>query len=154
MPLDDRPPLNEADRRLPTWKPGVAITLCDGQEWTFPSPRLRFTPTFNGDGRLHFTDRRAALGPDIAPIIDRIVEATDGDILESAAELAVFALRQNYDIREDEWASLLYFETDNDENMAVWRSIAAFARGDIERPKVSAVGSGEPSEPTTSTPTD
>lgn len=108
---------------------------------------------FGDDGRIRLGNRRAALGPTLDPIIDRIIEAEDADVIESAAELAIYCLRQNYAIGDTEWARLVYFETSNDENMAMWRDIIAFARGGLDRPKHSADGSEPRSEPSAPTPT-
>lgn len=147
-------PLTEALRRRPGFKEGVPIVLGDGAAWHFPKPKLRFIPAADDQGELHLKSDGFTLGREIDPYLDRVMEAdTDVEIIEAAMMMGYYALRQNYLIELGELGKLLFYIHDDD-NLEMWKQLVGFVRGDAqEGPKVSAVGSASPSEPTASTST-
>ena len=146
-----RPPLDEKLLRRPSFSEGYAIRLCDGQEWTFPKPWLRFVPKRKEDGMFGMAVENS-YGPEYSSLVDRyttLEPGPDGDFdrLELRMHMAATLLIQNYDLSDDDLADLLAFEPDHQDNVSMWvneimRVLLGLA------PKPSADGSDTPSSPT------
>jgi hypothetical protein len=102
--------IDEKARRKPGFTPGVGVVLADGQEWTFALPRLRVTPGRRVDGSgFHAELGRVGLAdyPRWAAIIagdDPVPNREYWDIRVAAGATLLLA---NYDLSDDELASLL-----------------------------------------------
>jgi hypothetical protein len=129
--------VTETAMRRPTFEPGIAIKLDDGQEWEFPRPRVKWRMVLREDvrvlaGRTHF-------GPEFDEMRERLNAAeNDGDYLMASFTVAAWLLRRNYDLTEAEALDLLAYDTEDEANQSAWESIydVVWARA----PKPSAGG--------------
>jgi hypothetical protein len=132
--------LDERSRRKPGFTPGVAVVLADGQEWTFPLPRLRVTPRRDGD---RYAARVGRVG---LPDYEHWAEVLTGSVMlppeeEWAVRMGAAAtmLEQNYELSEAELEELLVWEADDPESDARWDAIERAILG--IRPKASSATS-------------
>jgi hypothetical protein len=100
--------IDEKSRRKPGFSAGVAVMLADGQEWTFPPPRLRLSPVRSGDG-FTVTVNRVGL-PDYprweAVLCNEAqVPATEYWTVRMTA--AATLLLANYELTDEELGALL-----------------------------------------------
>jgi hypothetical protein len=119
--------LDERSLRKPSFSAGYPVVLADGQAWTFPKPRIRFRPRIGSDGRVE-VGGGAGFGPEFDASIDVLygVVETDGiEQLRVTLEMAVRLLRSNYDLTNDDVATLIVYEPNDPEAMERW--------GELER---------------------
>jgi hypothetical protein len=118
-------PLDEKALRKPTFSEGYKVTLADGQEWTFPKPRIRFRPRIGPDGRVEVGG-----GPSFGPEYDQqmdvlfgVVEAEPIERLRVKFEIAVRLLRANYELSDLDLGELLELEPGDAANDERWEQI-------------------------------
>ncbi len=111
------------------------IELADGQTWLLPKPWLEVRPTFRG-GRAVDSVPTLTCGPEFDALKDAVHEAEGDGIIETAATLAAHMLLLNYDLADEQLATLLRFR-----DGAVWlREMMRIANG-ATGPKASSAGS-------------
>lgn len=120
MPLDEK-----ALRREP-FSDGVKVKLGDGQEWTFPRPRMRLFPRLKEDGttasKLVLTHGKA-----FQEKLDSYFDVPQEDRLgrlEIQVTLAADLLLANYTLDDAALESLLLFDQHDEANMAMWDAIS------------------------------
>lgn len=110
------PLLNEVEKRRSDFKPGVPVTLSDGQRWELPRPGVGFVPD---DGPQGFRSR-LVLHPDrgygdLADAIDaahaELAANPDAgpSLVRAELRIAAACLRRNYDLTIDEVGALIRF---------------------------------------------
>jgi hypothetical protein len=127
--------LDEKALRKPGFKEGHRIRLADGQEWSFPKPRLIFKPKI-ADGKIDFDG-----GPSFGPEFDDNIEALFGvrraeppERLRIKFEMAVRLLLTNYDLKPDDFCELLVLEVNDPESDARWEAIDRVLMGLSPKP--------------------
>jgi hypothetical protein len=136
--------LVEADRRKEGFTEGNKVVLADGQEWTFPKPRLRFIPHRGVDGKI-------GLGAE--PTFDQeyreLFVALIGADKDSAFEvwslriqIACHLLLANYELSDVELADLMPVIFDDEQNMEMWANLSPICLS--TPPKPSTDGSNAP----------
>lgn len=147
-------PPDEASRRRPGFREGVAIELADGRSWHFPRPILSYRLEFPANGPAvvglpRFGDGGARdFGADYWSKYRALAEAeTIEDRLPALGAVAADLLSRNYALDGDELAALLPFHVDveSDEgeaNIAMWQAIAGVIEG--VGPKAGTAGDGSP----------
>jgi hypothetical protein len=117
--------LDERALRKPGFSEGYKVTLADGQEWTFPKPRIRFRPKIGPDGRVGVGG-----GPSFGPEYDGsmdvlfgIVEAEPIERLRVKFEMAIRLLQANYELTDSDLGELLELEPGDAANDERWKQI-------------------------------
>lgn len=132
--------IDEQSRRRPGWRDGAKIELADGQEWTFPRPRVRYVPSDHERG----FEVRSGFGPEYDATIVAYDEAVErGDwpgMVGGQMKIAAFLLRLNYDLTTAELQRLLQFEYGPGIEDPIRRAIMDVASG-ADAPKASTAGS-------------
>lgn len=125
--------LDEVALRSSDFLEGIRIKLGDGQEWSFRRPRIRLVPT-RGESGFFVSKMKPAPGQ--GKILEEAFEAmwnlTDKaglDMWNLRFGAAVELLRSNYNLDEDQIASLLYWDTEEEECTDRWREIDNLIRG-------------------------
>jgi hypothetical protein len=126
-------PLDEVALRKPGWAEGNRVRLGDGQEWSFPRPRIRMVPRAGDDGRITAGVKAAAsLGTEFEGWFDILMGVKESDALEeweakfgAAAKL----LMLNYDLTVADLGDLLYWESGDPGSDARWFEIERAIRG-------------------------
>jgi len=107
--------LDEKSLRKPGFSDGYKVTLADGQDWTFPKPRIRIGPRVGPDGAV--TVKRTAFGPEYDESLDilfGVVEPENpGEYTRVKFEMAVRLLSANYDLTPAQLGELLTYEQGN-----------------------------------------
>jgi hypothetical protein len=135
--------LDEKALRRPGFREDVPVTLCDGQVWYLPRPRLVFVPADTEAG--YDTEWE---WPDYKPMIDRAAASTSGpEVIGAEFALVRYLLGRNYDLSIDHLRRLVRFDylPDPDPTLAEMREqILAVAAGRVPAPKAPAASSGSP----------
>lgn len=139
--------LDEAALRRPDFIGGNPILLCDNQEWYFPRPCLEMTPMF-GEGDRFFVGVSTTLGTafdDLVVSLDGNPETGEESIgfgyIDAMMRVAVWMLRRNYTLSNQDLSTLLKLRTEDDENDAMWKSIMCTAKGVSEKKPGAAIAS-------------
>ena len=123
--------LDEKGLRKPTFSEGTRVRLADGQEWTFPRPRLRIYPRRDPEGKFYAAGG-PSYGPDFEDRYDEFMEsvATRDDTPECLyrieclhLELAAILLLANYELDDRDLRRLLVIEYDDPESEARWEAV-------------------------------
>ncbi len=120
----------EESLRSARFRFGQAITLEDGQDWHFPTPRVLFRPSF-ATGRVSESTPATDLGDDFNHALDAL-ESSENDnrsFLSRMFELAAIMMRYNYNITDDQLTELFAFRPGDEASQDTWRSIMGVARG-------------------------
>lgn len=123
--------LDEKALRRATFSAGYAVTLEDGQEWTLPKSRVRFTPKIGPDGSIRIGGG-ASFGPefdDKMDVIHGIVDVDMGELLRTEFEVAVRLLLSNYDLTPQNISDLISWEPDDEASDERWLRIKKAIRG-------------------------
>lgn len=107
----------------------VPVKMGDGVEWLLPKPWVEVHPVFeNGkpvDRWLVFT-----YGPELDALVKAISEAEDAGVrILAAVGLGAHLLLRNYDLSDDELATVLVFRSGDPESEAMVRGILDVATG-------------------------
>jgi len=131
--------LDEAALRRPEFTEGHRIKLGDGQEWTFPKPRIRFFPVRDKSGGIDVgmkADFGEAHRETLAALMDRT-----GDDIEAGVErfrlrleLAVGLLTQNYDLDDAALQTLLAMDFDDPALVEMWTKLGDVLQGRSPKP--------------------
>jgi hypothetical protein len=134
------PSIDERSRRKSGFIDGLPVVLGDGQEWTFPLPRLRLTPQRDGD-RYKVRVGRAGLAN-----YERWVEVLTGSLplppeamWDLRMDAAATLLSLNYELDESELEELLVWEAGDPASEERWAQIDRAILG--LRPKASSATS-------------
>lgn len=125
--------LDEKTLRSENWKDGLPITLCDGQPWHFPKPTTEFL--INDEGTAFEPVGRHTFGQTYWQLHEEWLES-DGfpDTLNAMVKIAVYLLKRQYDLSNQQVSTLLRFIPEDDENQEMWKSIAEVASGKAGKP--------------------
>lgn len=131
----------EADLRSHGFREGYKVKLGDGQEWTFPKPRLRFRAARSSDGNV-------GLGggwehdAEYQRLRDALIDCDSTntyDLINLQVQIAANLLLRNYDLSDDALGDLLVVDFEDDANTAMWDALAPVIFANP--PKASADGS-------------
>jgi hypothetical protein len=128
--------LNEQSLRKPTFTQGNSVRLADGQEWTFPKPRLRFKPTVSADGKVEIGGG-PSFGPEFDDKLDILFGVTEADPAERLRvkfEVAVRLLSANYDLRPEDFSELIVLEPGDPDSDARWEQLSHAIMGIAPKP--------------------
>lgn len=136
--------LDEVSLRKPEFVEGVRVKLGDGQDWSFPRPRLRLVPRKFEDGDIGLATRPVYPAERQADLDIILAEIGEGDEafwrwLEARSRLATRLLLDNYDLDNNALAELLPIDFADDANRDIWLGVSAAMRGH-GAPKPSAAG--------------
>jgi hypothetical protein len=121
--------LDEKSLRRNTFTEGHTLVLEDGQPWTFPKARTRYFPIPDG-GRMVVSG-----GPSYGREFDAgrdvfLSEDTDtNERFRVKFEMAVRLLQANYNLADDQAASLIVFEPDDPASAARWQDLSYIVLG-------------------------
>jgi hypothetical protein len=127
--------LDEKALRKPGFSEGHKVTLADGQEWTFPKPRMRFRPKIV-DGRVD-VDGGPSFGPEFDVSLDVLFGVVDVEPIERLRvkfEMAVRLLGANYDLMPEDFASLIVLEPDDPASDERWEQLSRVIMGLAPKP--------------------
>ena len=127
--------LDEKALRRPTFAEGSRVKLADGQEWTFPKPRIRFKPRVV-DGRVEI-DGGATFGPEFDEKLEMLFglgEIEGVERLRLQFEVAVRLLSTNYDLPRGAVGDLLVLEAGDPASEERWESITNVMLGISPKP--------------------
>jgi hypothetical protein len=129
-------PLDELALRKPGFSEGYKVALADGQEWTFPKPRIRFRPKIGADGKVEVGG-----GPSFGPEYDRqldvlfgVTEAEPVEQLRVKFEVAVRLLSANYDLTAEQLGDLVVFEPGDEPAEERWEQLSRAVMGIAPKP--------------------
>jgi hypothetical protein len=111
----------------------VRIKLGDGQEWSFPLPRIRMVPKRNGDGQFTFGFKPAPgqgniLGKSF-DLLWTIQEQEPDDAWGIRFGAAACLLQMNYNLTDENLEDLIYLDKNDPETFERWRDIEQILRG-------------------------
>jgi len=130
------PLLDEKALRKPGFSEGYKVTLADGQEWTFPKPRIRFRPRIGADGRVE-VGGGPSFGQEYDQQLDILFGVAEVEPLERLRvkfEMAVRLLQANYSLTDNDLAELLVLELDDEASEDQWDQIASVVMGVAPKP--------------------
>jgi hypothetical protein len=128
--------IDEKTVRKPTFDEAnsAPVVLGDGQSWFLPKPWLEVRPVFRG-GRAVDTLPVMTTGPEFDALRDAVHAAEGDDIILTAANLAAYMLSRNYDLADEQFATILAFR-----DGATWlRDVVRHAAG-VSAPKAGCAG--------------
>ncbi len=128
--------LDEKALRKPTWQDGHKVTMADGQEWTFPKPRIRFRPKVAADGRVDIRGG-PSFGSEYDDQIDVLFGAVEVDPVERLRvkfEVIVRLLLSNYDLAPADFAELIVLEPGDPASDERWDELSRLLLGDTPKP--------------------
>jgi hypothetical protein len=123
---------DEKALRKPGFAPGVSVKLGDGQMYEMRSPRLRFYASRSGGKTKTVPTGVHELGPaddEILGVVFGDVESDTWDFPTARFELAIRLLEPNYNLTEEHYQALLWFERNNPESEEMWSAIMRVIAG-------------------------
>ncbi len=140
-------PLDEVALRKPDFQEGVRIVLGDGQEWSFPLPKLRLVPCRNGNGDITAKVKPMAgqdkiLGRSF-DLLWTLSEQEPEDAWDVRFSAASHLLLSNYNLTDDDLGELIYIDLEDPNRLDRWLQIENVLRG-IAPKKPSPAGSSSP----------
>jgi hypothetical protein len=127
--------LDEKALRRPGFTEGHKITLADGQEWTFPKPRIRLKPKIV-DGRVEIGGG-PSFGPEYDEEFDTLFGAADVDPIERLRvkfAMAVRLLSANYGLKPEDYAELIVLEPGEPTSDKRWEQLSNVLLGIAPKP--------------------
>lgn len=127
--------LDERALRRETFSEGHKVALADGQEWTFPKPKMRFRPKVV-DGKVD-VDGGPSFGPEYDASLDVLFGVVDVEPIERLRvkfEMAVRLLGANYDLTPEDFASLIVLEPDDPASDERWEQLTRAIMGIAPKP--------------------
>ncbi len=127
--------LDEKALRKPGFTEGHKIALADGQEWTFPRPRIRLKPKIV-DGRVE-VGGGPSFGPEYDDQLDAHFGAVEGDPVERVRvkfEMAVRLLSANYELEPENFAELIVLEPGEPASDERWEQLSNVLLGIAPKP--------------------
>jgi hypothetical protein len=147
---EPRPPeitqgcLVEAERRKEGFTEGNKVTLADGQEWTFPKPRLRFFPYRGDDGKMGLGGS-GTFDQEYRELFTAFTECDKDEPYQYwtlKIQIACHLLLANYELSDTELADLMPVMFDDEPNMEMWGNLSPVCLS--TPPKHSTDGSNTP----------
>jgi hypothetical protein len=127
--------LSEKELRKPTFSEGHAVTLADGQKWTFPKPRILLVPKIvNGKVEI---GGGATFGPEYDDQLDALFgtrEVDPAERLRLQFEVAVRLLQSNYDLCDEEVSQLIVLELGDPASDERWEQLTDVLLGNAPKP--------------------
>ena len=117
--------LDEKALRKSSFSEGHKIVLADGQEWTFPRPRIRLKPKIV-DGKVEIGGG-VSFGPEYDDQLDILFGAVEVDpveLLRVKFEMAVRLLSANYDLKPEDYAELIVLEPGEPASDERWEQLS------------------------------
>lgn len=136
--------LVEAERRKEGFTEGNKVALADGQEWTFPKPRLRFFPHRGVDGKIGL-GAESTFDREYREMFVSLVEVDKDkpfEVWSLRIQIACHLLLANYELSDVELADLMPVVFDDDANMEMWENLSPALLS--TPPKPSTDGSNAP----------
>jgi hypothetical protein len=136
--------LSELERRKIDFTLGNKVALADGQEWTFPKPRLRFFPYRGTDGKIGLGGT-GTFDEEYRTLLSAFVECDRHDpyqVWTVKIQIACHLLTANYCLTDAELAELLPVIFDDQTNMDMWANLSPVVLS--QPPKPSTDGSNTP----------
>jgi hypothetical protein len=127
--------IDEQSRRKPGFSPGVAVVMADGQEWTFPPPRLRLSPVRSGDGFAVAVNRVGL--PDYArweAVLCSEAQVPPEEYWSVRMTAPATLLLANYELIDEELGSLLVWEAGDPASEERWDRIDEAILGVVPKP--------------------
>ena len=127
--------LDEKALRKPGFTEGHKIALADGQEWTFPRPRIRLKPKIV-DGRVE-VGGGPSFGPEYDDQLDALFGAVEVDPVERLRvkfEMAVRLLSANYELEPENFAELIVLEPGEPASDERWEQLSNVLLGIAPKP--------------------
>jgi hypothetical protein len=128
--------LDEAAVRKSTFSEGYPVRLADGQDWTFPKPRIRFRPKIGPDGRVE-VGGGPSFGPEFDGMLDTLFGVTEAEPVEQLRikfEMAVRLLSANYDLTPDQLGELIVLEPGDEASDERWDQLSRVLMGIAPKP--------------------
>jgi hypothetical protein len=123
--------LDEKSLRRPEFSDGYAVKLCDGQEWVFPKPKMRFIPRVKPDGSVDIGGK-TSFGPESDKLLEAMfgIGTTDGyEILRAKFEMAVRLLMANYNLKPEDFPELIAYDPEDDADNQLWDELSPVLMG-------------------------
>ena len=111
------------------------MALADGQEWTFPKPRIRFRPRIGPDGRVE-VGGGPSFGPEYDGMLEVLFGVVDADPFERLRvriEMAVRLLRANYVLTESDLGELINIEPGDEASDERWEQLRDVIMGIVPK---------------------
>jgi hypothetical protein len=127
--------LDEQALRKPGFTEGYKVALADGQEWTFPRPRIRLKPKIV-DGKVEIGGG-PSFGPEYDDQLDVLFGAAEVDPVERLRvkfEMAVRLLAANYDLKPEDCAELIVLEPGEPASEERWEQLSNVLSGIAPKP--------------------
>jgi len=127
--------LDEKALRKPGFTEGHKVTLADGQEWTFPRPRIRLKPRIV-DGKVEIGGG-PSFGPEYDDQLDALFGAVEVDPVERLRvkfEMAVRLLSANYDLKHEDYSELIVLEPGEPASDDRWEQLSNVLLGIAPKP--------------------
>lgn len=143
--------LDETALRTPGFTEGYRVQLADGQEWTFPKPRLKFFPARGQDGKIELGGGATFDDEEYRSLMSEYFEVDREDLYAAwscKVRVACHLLLRNYSLADEALTELLPVEFDDEANMEMWRDLTPLLRG--MPPKHLTDGLNAPFSPTES----
>jgi hypothetical protein len=128
--------LDERALRRADFAGGVPVALCDGQEWTFPEPRVEFLYDPGPEGYKP----SVSFGEAFEAKLQAYRAAESGpDVIRTELAIAWDLLTRNYDLTPEQFGELVRLRLDDPVNRLMREAILDVAYGNS--PKASPAGS-------------
>jgi hypothetical protein len=130
---------DEKALRKPGFAPGVSVKLCDGQTYEMRRPRIRWYAKRAGGKTKTSPMPVAEFGPadeELLGVFFGDVDSPDWDFPTARFELAIRLLEPNYNLTDEHFRELLWFERDDPASTEMWSAIGAVIAGNAG-PKVT-----------------
>jgi len=129
-------PLDENALRKPGFSEGYPVRLADGQDWTFPKPRIRFQPKIGADGRVE-VGGGPSFGPEFDEKLDVLYGVTEAEPVEQLRvkfEMAVRLLSANYELTAEQLGDLIVLEPGDEASDERWDQLSRALMGIAPKP--------------------
>jgi hypothetical protein len=133
--------LVEAERRKDGFTEGNKVTLADGQEWTFPKPRLRFFPYRGDDGKMGLGGS-GTFDQEYRELFTAFTECDKDEPYQYwtlKIQIACHLLLANYELSDAELADLMPVMFDDESNMEMWANLSPVLLSQPPKPSTSGL---------------
>ena len=127
--------LDERALRKPGFQEGHRLLLADGQEWAFPKARMILKPQIS-DGKIDIGGA-PTFGPEFDDKLEVILgarEATPVERLRMKFEMAVRLLAANYDLKPEDFGTLIVLEPGDPASEERWKALDDVLVGNAPKP--------------------
>lgn len=121
--------VDEKERRRADWREGTEVRLGNGQGWHLRHPPYRRAARPAPGGGYEFSELRR---PRFDDLMEAMLDAEEGMVqINTALNIAVLMLEQNYDLTADDVAELLPWAHGDESNVEMWQAILGIAAGNL-----------------------